>query len=63
MACLTPHRSCVRALLRAGADKISLNVLSPRTWRVADTMIRYEMTLAGVGWTHFTREWIAKHPK
>ena len=21
--------------------------------------LRYKMTLAGVGWTHFTREWIA----
>jgi DNA-binding transcriptional LysR family regulator len=41
------------------ADKVSLNVLSPRVWRVADTMIRYQMTLAGVGWTHFVRPWIA----
>jgi len=37
------------------ADKLSLNVLSPRVWRVADTMIRYQMILAGVGWTHFVR--------
>jgi DNA-binding transcriptional LysR family regulator len=37
------------------ADKLSLNVLSPRVWRVADTMIRYQMVLAGIGWTHFVR--------
>lgn len=37
------------------ADKLSLNVLSPRVWRVADTMIRYQMTIAGVGWTHLVR--------
>jgi DNA-binding transcriptional LysR family regulator len=42
------------------SDKISLHVLSPRTWRVADTMIRYKMTLAGVGWTHLTRDWIVE---
>lgn len=41
------------------ADKLSLNVLSPRVWRVADTMIRYEMVVAGVGWTHFVRPSIA----
>jgi len=35
------------------------NVLSPRTWRVADTMLRYQMVLAGVGWTHFARAWVA----
>jgi DNA-binding transcriptional LysR family regulator len=38
---------------------LQLNVLSPRTWRIADTMIRYQMALAGVGWTHFARGWIA----
>jgi DNA-binding transcriptional LysR family regulator len=42
------------------ADKISLHVLSPRTWRITDTMIRYKLTLAGVGWTHFTRAWVAE---
>lgn len=36
-----------------------VNVLSPRTWRIGDTMIRYQMVLAGVGWTHFPRAWIA----
>lgn len=36
-----------------------INVLSPRTWRIADTMIRYQMALAGVGWTHFARAWVA----
>jgi DNA-binding transcriptional LysR family regulator len=41
------------------ADKLSLNVLSPRVWRIADTMIRYQMTVAGVGWTHFVRPSIA----
>lgn len=41
------------------ADKVSLNVLSPRVWRVADTMIRYQLTLAGAGWTHFVRPSIA----
>jgi DNA-binding transcriptional LysR family regulator len=35
------------------------HVLSPRTWRVADTMLRYRMVLAGVRWTHFARAWIA----
>jgi DNA-binding transcriptional LysR family regulator len=38
---------------------LQINVLSPRTWRIADTMIRYQMVLAGVGWTHFARAWIA----
>lgn len=38
---------------------LQLNVISPRTWRIADTMIRYQMALAGVGWTHFTRAWVA----
>jgi DNA-binding transcriptional LysR family regulator len=28
-------------------------------WRVADTMIRYQMVVAGVGWTHFVRPSIA----
>jgi DNA-binding transcriptional LysR family regulator len=41
------------------ADRIALNILSPRTWRIADTMVRYEMTVAGVGWTHFVRAWVA----
>ena len=38
---------------------LQLNVISPRTWRIADTMIRYQMVLAGVGWTHFARAWVA----
>lgn len=38
---------------------LQLNVLSPRTWRIGDTMIRYQMALAGVGWTHFARAWVA----
>jgi DNA-binding transcriptional LysR family regulator len=38
---------------------LQINVLSPRTWRIADTMIRYQMVLAGVGWTHFARAWVA----
>lgn len=38
---------------------VQLNVLSPRTWRIADTLVRYQMVLAGVGWTHFTSEWVA----
>jgi DNA-binding transcriptional LysR family regulator len=37
---------------------MQLNVLSPRTWRIADTLVRYQLVLAGVGWTHFTAEWV-----
>jgi DNA-binding transcriptional LysR family regulator len=37
---------------------IQLNVLSPRTWRIADTLVRYQMVLSGVGWTHFAAEWV-----
>jgi DNA-binding transcriptional LysR family regulator len=39
---------------------VQLNVLSPRTWRIADTLVRYQMVLAGVGWTHLTSEWVAE---
>jgi DNA-binding transcriptional LysR family regulator len=59
-ALLRKHLQLVAMDTSEMSDKISLNVLSPRTWRVADTMIRYEMARAGVGWTHFTREWIAE---
>lgn len=41
------------------ADKLSLNVLSPRIWRITDTMVRYTLTVAGIGWTHFVRASIA----
>src|SRR5450432_432295 len=36
-----------------------INVLSPHTWRIADTMLRYQMLCAGVGWTHLARAWVA----
>ena len=39
---------------------VELNVLSPRTWRIADTLVRYQMVLSGVGWTHFIAEWVAE---
>jgi DNA-binding transcriptional LysR family regulator len=39
---------------------VQLNVLSPRTWRIADTLVRYQLVLSGVGWTHFTAEWVAE---
>jgi DNA-binding transcriptional LysR family regulator len=35
------------------------NVISPLTWRVADTMLRYKMICAGAGWTHLARAWVA----
>jgi hypothetical protein len=34
-------------------------VLSPRTWRISETLVRYQMVLAGVGWTHFVAESVA----
>ena len=39
---------------------VELNVLSPRTWRIADTLVRYQLVLSGVGWTHFIAAWVAE---
>jgi DNA-binding transcriptional LysR family regulator len=38
---------------------VELNVLSPRTWRISETLVRYQLVLAGVGWTHFVTESVA----
>jgi DNA-binding transcriptional LysR family regulator len=60
-----PDAELKKHLQLVGADtteltkNFRLNVLSPRTWRIADTMVRYQMTLEGVGWTHFARAWVA----
>ncbi len=42
------------------AKNVQLNVLSPRTWRISDTLVRYQLVLSGVGWTHFVNEWVAE---
>ncbi len=39
---------------------VQLNVLSPRTWRISENLVRYQLALSGVGWTHFVAESVAQ---
>jgi DNA-binding transcriptional LysR family regulator len=57
---LRKHLQLVGMDLTAVTSKVSFNVISPRTWRIGDTMIRYQMLLAGAGWTHLPRAWVAE---
>lgn len=57
---LSKHLQLVGMDLTAVTSNVSFNVISPRTWRIGDTMIRYQMLLAGAGWTHLPRAWVAE---
>ena len=56
---LRKHLQLVGMDLTTVTSKVRFNVISPRTWRIGDTMIRYQMVLAGAGWTHLPRAWAA----
>lgn len=56
---LRKHLQLVGMDLTTVTDHVRYNVISQRTWRIGDTMIRYQMVLAGAGWTHFPRAWVA----
>ena len=56
---LRKHLQLVGMDLTTVTSKVRFNVISPRTWRIGDTMIRYQMVLAGAGWTHLPRAWVA----
>lgn len=56
---LRKHLQLVGMDLTAVTNHVRFNVISPRTWRIGDTMIRYQMLLAGAGWTHLPRAWVA----
>lgn len=56
---LRKHLQLVGMDLTKVTSNVRFNVISPRTWRIGDTMIRYQMVLAGAGWTHLPRSWVA----